>query len=164
MRNAILSGLLLLGAACAPVHVTIHALPGSDVSRFETYAQATPTAGADAAIAAQVRSEIDQELQARGYRPAPLDEADMVVSFQGRSASRARYANAGDPDANYYVVRNYTEGTLEIDVFEPGTQTPVWRGVGRADLYSERELQKAADRAVRAILAEFPRAGGTPPD
>ena len=80
----------------------------------------------------------------------------MVVAFRGRRESRARLVNAGDPDANFYEVRNYIGGTLQIDVFEAGNDEAVWRGVGRVDIYDERELAKAAARTVKAILASFP--------
>ena len=61
-----------------------------------------------------------------------------------------------DPDANYYVVRNYIEGTLVIDVFERETKTTLWRGVGQIDFQREKDARRRAPQVVAAILAEFP--------
>ena len=37
-----------------------------------------------------------------------------MIVFLGRTEEKSRRVDAGDPDANYYVIKNYAEGTLEI--------------------------------------------------
>jgi hypothetical protein len=153
MRRAIL-WLAVCALGCVQVQVTTHAEPGTDFSRLTSYAQAA--APHAPVVGERVRAEIAQVMQEKGYQEAPLDEADMVVAFHSSGESRARSELAPDPDTNYYVVRNYIEGTLTIDVFERGGHEPVWRGVGKMDIKNEREAPRVAAEAVRAILDRFP--------
>lgn len=153
MRQAILW--LALGVlGCVQVQVTTRAEPGTDFSRFATYAQAPPPEAP--LVGEAVRAEIDKVMQTKGYREAPIADADMVVAFHSSGASRARRELSPDPDTNYYVVENYIEGTLTIDVFERGGRKPVWHGVGKMDVDDERQAPRVAAEAVREILAEFP--------
>lgn len=155
MRVALLS-ILLVAWGCAPVRVTTEATPGTDFSRFRTYAQNVPQDAGVASVRDRVELEIARQLEAKGYRPAPVQEADLVVTFRGDRVSKTRTQDAGDPDANYYVVRDYVEGTLTIDVYERATRELVWHGVGRVDLSRQADVPDAAARAVERVLARFP--------
>jgi hypothetical protein len=149
--------LLLASAAlgCAAVQVATQATPETDFSRFATYAHA-PAAESDAAAAGEVRREIARVLEAKGYRAAPPERADLLVAFRLAGEERTRQKNAGDPDANYYVVQSYVEGTLAIDVFAAGRAEPVWVGSARSDALRESRAQEAVAGAVEAILETFP--------
>jgi hypothetical protein len=57
------------------------------------------------------------------------------------------------------MTRTYDEGTLLIDVLEPGSQRLLWRGVGRAEVHRISDPAKREERlreAVAKILERFP--------
>ncbi len=155
MRKAMLLAPALAALACASVQVTTEAAPGADFSGLETFAQAAHD-GAAPQVQDAVHAEIGKQLEEKGFRRAPHDEADFVVAFQARGEPRARLALAGDPDAPVYRVRRYVAGTLVIDVFRVGSADPMWHGVARTDITRESQRRRSAERAVRAVLAEFP--------
>ena len=154
--------LVLFALACAPVQVTTRAEPGTDFTRFATYARdPTPHAtaeriGLDAALDERLWREIVQELDAKGYREASLASADMVVSFHMSAAWRIVRKNAGDPDANYYVDRKVIDANVEIDFVDARRGALVWHGIGESEVSSPREAEDAALQAVTEILARFP--------
>jgi hypothetical protein len=56
-------------------------------------------------------------------------------------------------------VRQYTEGTLIIDILEPNGERLVWRGTGTTRLREEKDPQKRIQKinaGVEKILAQFP--------
>jgi len=55
--------------------------------------------------------------------------------------------------------RNYTEGTLAIDLFDVKRKSPVWHGIGNKNL-SKKELNSGTDgidEAVQTLLGSFPQ-------
>ncbi len=157
MRKAMLLALALAMPACAGIRVTTQTAPGAELSGLETFAQAAHD-GSAPRVQDVVYDEIGRQLEARGFRRVAHDDADFVVAFRARSVARSRRQLAGDPDANYYRVKNYITGTLVINVFPVGSPEPIWHGVAEADITRAGELRPTAAKAVRAILAEFPPA------
>ena len=164
--NGVAAGLLalavvLVAQGCLSVNVEVEAEPGADFTSFRKFAHAPrdpaePSPGQSRRVRSVVREQIEKELVAQGFELVPLERADKVVAFRARGVNRARWKHAGDPDANFYRVQNYVEGTLVIDIFDVGRSKPVWHGVGTVDIFSDRDTEEAARRAVKAILAEFP--------
>jgi len=144
---------------CAEVQVTARAMPGTDFSGFATYAQAA--AEPDAASAGRIRGEIARALEAKGYRAAPQESADLRVAFRVGGEERIRQKNAGDPDANYFVEQNYVEGTLVIEIFASDRADPIWIGTGRSDSFQGERAEERVAGAARAILASFPPASAS---
>jgi hypothetical protein len=147
--------LLLPAIGCVQVKVATEVAPGADFTRFETYAQVMSPLE-NPVVGETIRSEIDQQLTAKGYRAVSVANADMVVTFRASGEPRSRRRDAGDPDANYYVVHEYIAGTLVIDVFDVLGKQLVWHGVGNVDVPSDRNPQRAAAQAVEVVLAKFP--------
>lgn len=131
-------------------------------------------------VQVEVADAIKEDLTAKGYRYTQnLQEADFAVSFtigtrDGLDVievpdyfwqSRARWAWGGAywPQVHSAPmmrpqVREYTEGTLAIDIYDVERRAPVWHGVGTRNL-SRAELQGRSNQAtdaVRAILGGFP--------
>jgi hypothetical protein len=155
-RLTIPTVLLVLSVSCAPkVRVTSEAEPGVDFSTFTTYALAQPS-DADPIVAQKVQAEIGRVLEEKGLRPAASEDADLVVAFRGSRAPTTRRTLSSNPTANYFVVEDYIEGTLVITVFDRDRRRRIWQGVGAIDIRREEDVQKAAHRAVDAVLAGFP--------
>lgn len=133
-----------------------------------------------AMVQAEVAEAIKQDLISKGYTYTQnLQEADFAVSFTIGTRDGIRtneypdyfWQNRvgwawGDP---YWPrlatmppmrteVREYTEGTLSVDMFDVERRAPVWHGVGQRNL-SRAELRgdtNTASQDVRTILAGFP--------
>jgi hypothetical protein len=50
----------------------------------------------------------------------------------------------------------YTEGTLVIDLRDPGTRSLVWRGIARQDKSDATKIESKLDDMVRKSLDKFP--------
>jgi len=149
----------LTGCLGRSVPVTTRSEPDVDFSSFRTYAQiSSPSAQPD--VAEAIEEAIRQALDAKGYRTAPVDEADLVVSYRATAEPGVRRVNAGDPDTDFYVTKPSIAKTVAVSFFDGPSREIVWHGVGQADLTRERDAPAAARRVVEAVLAAFPRASG----
>ncbi len=166
--RAALPWLALALAGCTTVDVTTQLEPGAELARYRTYVLApAPWPGASApsyteAAGERLLAEIARQLDARGYRDAGGEPADLLVAFHVSGESRSRMVNAADPDTDYYVEQHYVEGTLMIEVLDNLSRQPLWRGSGTRPIFRERDAERAGIEAVRAILAELPPAPAWP--
>lgn len=133
-----------------------------------------------ALVTQDVAQAIKADLVAKGYAfTQDVAQADFAVSFtigtrdgvdtiqvpdyfiQTRSAWTwgARYwPRIPTMPATRTEVREYTEGTLAVDIYDVTRKAPVWHGAGQRNL-TRSELRGEADSAsedVKLILAEFP--------
>lgn len=167
-------------AACATgPRITSDADPAADFSRYGTYAFYEPLAmeqsGYTTYLTNTVKTAIRAEMEARGYR---YDESspDLRVNFQGFIRERTDVYTTPRSDVHYYYdywarsyvavpvwydqtrVRDYTEGTLSVDIVDAGRNHLLWTGaaVGRVTQQTAAERAAAADSAVRQIFTRFP--------
>lgn len=172
--------LVLLVAACATgPRVASQADPSADFSRYRSFAFFTPLAleqnGYTTITSNRIRAAVRTQMEARGY---VLDEAnpDLWVNLNAYMQDKTRVTTMPEVDYDYYYsyrargyvavpywrdrtdVRQYTEGTLNVDVVDARRKQLVWEGVavgtvGRAD--AERRGEQI-DTAVAAIFAKYP--------
>jgi hypothetical protein len=119
-------------------------------------------------IEQRIRDAVDRALASKGYRKVNASDADFIVAFHAGAEEKldvySTYDYYGYGWRTGYVtettnVRQYTEGTLMIDVIAMSTRNLIWRGVGTKSLSSDRDPEKVTQRineAVADILAEFP--------
>ncbi len=107
----------------------------------------------------RIKNAIVKELTEGGLRQVDADP-DLFVTYHVTTAERTSYTttNMGYGGyGGYYggwggwgapmmgtsttTARNYTEGTLLIDAFEPGDKKMVWRGTGTVTIKSKPEKQ-----------------------
>lgn len=112
---------------------------------------------------------IRRSLEAKGYRfEADVEQADFAVAFTLGTREQIR-VNAyptqyegtwtwGGPVPQAADVRNYTEGTLSIDLFDVRLRRPVWHGwATRTISYADRtNPSPVIAEVVDAILVQFP--------
>jgi hypothetical protein len=98
------------------------------------------------------------------------ENADFVLSFTLGARDKIRVTNYppsyrhpahrgwGAPYYSDVDVRNYTEGTLAIDIFDVQSHSPVWHGwaVKTISDSDRRNPTPAINEVVSAILAKFP--------
>lgn len=164
--------LLLVGCATGPT-VQVDSDPSADVSRYRTYSWAfsgTPR-GMNPLTYQRVKQSIDANLTSRGYSQA--SPGDFAVGFTLGARDKVEVDDFGPYGAGYgrgwgwgrgvgysnVEVRNVTEGSLTIDIYDTGTKQPVWHGVASQEVGSSAVTQEQIDVAVNAVLAKF----GTPP-
>jgi hypothetical protein len=155
---------------------------------FETYSYAatpgTDTPGAPTTLLTQyLKSAIDREMQARGYRYVP-DGGDLLVNFYVETTekiqSRTTATTGPSMRFGYYGYRSglyaswhtypeteisqYTEGTLNIDVADAAQRQLVWEGIaiGRVSEETRRDVEAAINAVVPQIFAEFPNGAAAP--
>jgi hypothetical protein len=177
------AGVACLALACAsPIRTEHDASPSADFSRYATYAWIgeSPLAPAAAESGSQgeprrvdegmIRSAVEAELAARGYRPAPSDAADLLVAFEVGSekkvveepvAGRATVYTAGYSYGTWYRsaavrTRTYTKGTLSLDFFDRSSHEAVWVGWASKRITGADEPGPLIREAVRRILLDFP--------
>jgi len=119
----------------------------------------------------RIRTALDAVLYQRGFRYfEPGSVPDFRVSFTAVAeltlpvdelSSRLAYGQ-GAWSAPFSVstpVREYSRGTLIIDIIEPVAGNLLWRGVSSRSLdENRRQRDKSKDvvETVRAILEQFP--------
>lgn len=179
---------LLLVAACATgLRVSTDMDPRADLTRYGSYAFYEPLAmeqsGYSTYLTDQIRASIRREMDARGYRFDPVNP-DLRVNFQGIVRERIDVYTIPRTDFGYFYdyrarsyfgfplwyddtqVRQYTEGTLTVDLVDAARNHLVWTGsaIGRVTQRTAQERVTAADAAIASIFARFPyRAGSAQP-
>jgi hypothetical protein len=127
-------------------------------------------------VAQRVQDDIKADLTSRGYMYTDdPSQADFVVDFTVGSRERTDIQSYPQPYTGWYGyggpgwwggpywgnsvdVRQYTEGTLSIDVFDARTHRPVWHGWAKRPL-SDSDLnspEQPVREAVNSVLAKFP--------
>ena len=179
-RTALAGALALALGACASSLETGHeANPAADFSRYATFAWAAPPGPPPAPAGAQparraddgrIRAAIEAELAARGYRPAPAESADLLVSYavgtqrkevEQQVAGRTTVITPGSTSRDWersapVRTTTSTEGTLSIELADRAKGETVWVGWASKRLTSLDEPDPLIRRAVDEILAQLP--------
>ena len=165
--------LLLLTACASGPDVKVDVDPSANMSGYRTYSWTyhdTPR-GMNPLAYQRVRQSIDANLASRGFTQA--DPGDFAVGFTLGARDKVEVTDFG-PYGPFYPgygygrgfhggwaapysnveVRNVTEGTLTIDIYDTGTKRPVWHGVATQNIGST-VTQDQIDLAVSSVLAKF---------
>lgn len=182
MNRLVLALILGLLAACSTTpYKTNHDYDRE--ARFETYrsyswVSENPMVRSDGSRAnsplwqQRIMRAVEAELTRKGFRLAPKGQrGDFAVAFTVGSRDKVRvdsypsHYRHGWWGPGYYgeqvSVRNYTEGTLAIDIFDAASGKPVWHGWATGNIREKRELDERIQivrDAVASILDRFPPA------
>jgi hypothetical protein len=149
--------------------------PQVDFSGYSTYAwvedldaDAVESRGVDPLDEKRVIAAVDQQLSARGYRKVTSGTADFAVHFYVTTQEKVD-VNSYYTGWGYYgwyggtqtYVRQWTQGTLVVDVLDINEKDLAWRGwvTGAVDDFARKTPeQKTQDinRLVAGILKGFP--------
>jgi len=176
---SLLSLLVVTGCASAPT-IRSNSDPGVDFSHFRTFGflepLATDRAGYQSLISQQLVISAERELVARGLRRTDTNP-DLLVNFSADLDQRLRVTQspmtpAGARGFNghrrgFYStwpmyrqteIRQYTKGTLGIDVVDAARRQLVWEGVAlsRVTQRTMDNIGPALDAAVVEIFRAFP--------
>ena len=168
----------LVLSACSSITAESNFNAGTDFSNYKSFAFISDTpllVGQTAPISpffeGRAMRAAQGALSAKGYEFVDdRENADFVVSFTIGGREKLRVTNYpsqphgpadwrwGGPIHTEVDVRNYTEGTLAIDIFDVESREPVWHGwatkiISAAD---RRNPTPVINDAIKAILEDFP--------
>jgi Domain of unknown function (DUF4136) len=176
----------LLSLACAAVRVSTDYDDTVDFASLETYAWLDPPMreesrdeGGQSAdpfsqntlVDKRVREDVDAWLTAHGYRKAGENEpVDFLVRWDLLSQPVTRdspvivsggFGHYGSgygvgSGVGYSPANTYQEGTLILDVIDPGTQQLLWRGSGTSQSRDPHMKPERLHKSIGAILERFP--------
>lgn len=118
----------------------------------------------------RVRDAVDAELKSRGFA-LTSSRPDFQIAAHVGTQDRLRVVDWGytyQPRGYWHGGRDidvyqYEEGTLVLDVIEPGQNALIWRGSGSKAVdssWTPEERDEEVREAVKTLLAEFPPKSG----
>ncbi len=179
LASALLGLLVLAGCASGPT-IRSNVDPGVDFSRFRTFGFFEPLAtdreGYQSLVSQQLVSSAEREMVARGLTRSDTNP-DLLINFSANLDQRLRVrqtpaTSAGGmhrhrrgfyntwPGYQRTEIREYTQGTLGIDVVDPARRQLIWEGfaIGRVTQSTTDNLGPVLNDAVVDILRDFPLA------
>ncbi len=165
--------LFIIGCASAP-RITTNTNPTVDFASFETYSF-MPVLGTDrpngvqTPLSTMLMSAMSREMSSRGYQRS--DNPDLLINFFVNTEGRLDVRQVPAPGTfhgyrfNRYAtwggyrteVRQYTQGTLAIDLVDARQNVLAWEGIAqkRLDSSAQQINQERVDDIVRQVMAEF---------
>jgi hypothetical protein len=177
MRAFPLVAAALLVGACQTAGVRTDFDPATNFTAYRTYSWVPSDVprGMNPLMFRRVKDSIDRSLAARSYSLANAGDFAITFTIDERDQIRADdygygwpyggyggygwggygwgWGGWGYPGVDIYTV---TQRSIVIDVYDAKTRAPAWHGVVRRESYSDRVDYARLDRAVAAVLAQFP--------
>ena len=166
--------LLLAGCATPGPTISINANPQTDFSSIGTYNFMQPLStdrsnGVRTTLSTMLMNSMSREMAKRGLQQS--DTPDLLVNFfvstedrmQVRTVPtatsfhgyrRGRYSAWGGYRT---TVREYTRGTLAVDLVDAANNVLAWEGVAQNRLRTDinQVTQEQTDDVVRQVMAQF---------
>ena len=163
---------ILLSACASGPTIVANTNPGTDFSAFKTYNFFQPlgtdrTGGVRTPISSRLISSMNRELISRGMSLSDSPDllVDFVVSAEDRIDIRSTpshtvhrsHWNRGFSTWPTYntTVRQYTEGSLIIDLIDPATNTLVGEGGAQNRISSTEFNQQQIDEIVSKVMSDL---------
>ncbi|MDR6842848.1 DUF4136 domain-containing protein [Pseudoxanthomonas sacheonensis] len=175
--------LLLAGCATGP-QITSEADPEADFGGYRTFGFYAPLAlekeGYATPTTDRIKAAARAQLESRGYVYTP-EQPDLWVNLNAYMQKRTDVTSFPTVDYNYYYsyrarsyfavpfwhdethVRQYTEGTLNVDLVDRRKNRLVWEGIAVGRIAKLKPEQRAAriDSTVAEIFARYPYRAGS---
>ena len=163
---------ILLSACASGPTIVANTNPGTDFSAFKTYNFFQPlgtdrSGGVRTPLSSRLISSVNRELISRGMSLSDSPDllVDFVVSAEDRIDVRSTpshtvhrsHWNRGFSTWPTYntTVRQYTEGSLIIDLIDPATNTLVGEGGAQNRISSTEFTQQQIDEIVSKVMTEL---------
>lgn len=174
-------------AGCAATPPTIDYDPAVDFSQYKTFAfigehpllRGEGAESASPLLEGRLMQITENILSARGFkRVADRESADIAIGFTVGGREKIQVNSYPEPYRPYYggygrgwggayygggmatttTVRQYTEGTLSVDVYDVSEHKPIWHGKAtkRITEKMQENRQETITEIVTGILATFP--------
>lgn len=177
---AMMGAAVLLLAACASgPRISSEADPEADFGSYRSFGFYTPLAlekeGYATPTTDRIKAAARAQMESRGY-VFSADQPDLWVNLNAYMQEKTDVSTIPTVDYNYYYsyrarsyfavpywrdqtnVRQYTEGTLNVDLVDRVKNRLVWEGiaVGRVSKVKPEERGARIDSAMAEIFARFP--------
>ena len=163
---AVAGALALAGCSSGPT-VKTDFDPATNFSGYHNYNWIYTAApqGMNPLLFERVRASIDRSLRAHSFSPGT--PGDFAVAFTIGRRDSVQVTDFG-PYAGFYRpyawgpgyrdidVRQVTDGTLVIDIYDVATHKPIWHGIATQQVDPNKVDSTVIDTAVDAVLAGFP--------
>lgn len=183
VRSIMLLGTTLLLTACGSTGPVIDYDKTADFAAYKSFAFIDDTplvigegAGASSPLLeGRLMRATESAMQAKGLRKvANAESADFAIRFTVGARDKIQVNSYPEPYRPYYGgwgwggsyyagvshtdVRQYTEGTLAIDIYDVKAHKPVWHGVATKRITDKmrNNPDETVTQAVNAILVNFP--------
>ena len=168
MRKLQIIGVLIVSLLAArgvlAQKVTLEFDRDADFSKFKTFTirngelnSRNPALNSDL-VKKQIEGDIVRDLTARGLTEAS-GQADLNVVYRFGSARKSEVETypAGWYGLGTRVVRvPYAEGTLVIDLRDPGTRSLVWRAIANEEKSDSTKIAGKLDDMVKKSCEKYP--------
>lgn len=158
---------LMLAACTTGPTIRSHVDPTADLSRFRSFGFFSQGQSYASFASRYIESAVADEMVARGY--VRSDTPDLLINFHVQTKDKVQVTQT--PTAYYgwrrgYAwggayetdVRQYKEGTLNIDIVDRTRNQLVWEGVavGRIQSKSMEDPQPAIKAVVAQVFERYP--------
>ena len=178
-----LGALLSISACSSAPDIRAQHDPTADFGQYKTYnfyADAGPdNTNYQGLFTQYMVVAIDREMQSRGYQKT--DDPDLFVNFNANFQDKTKVTTSPSMGGYYGYrggyyggwggygmatdthVRQYTEGTFNIDLVDARKKQLVWEAVyvGKVDEKTFDDLQAKVDNGVPQFFAQFPFVAGS---
>jgi hypothetical protein len=163
MKSLALGILIALNAIAQKIQIESDATV--DFAKFKTFAirDARLNSKNPALNNELVRKRVDADIQkylgAKGLEFVPSGASDLNVRYTLGAVRKSEVEAypAGWRGWGTRVVRvPFTEGTLVIDLRDPGTRSLVWRAIAREDKSDAAKIEGKLDDMVRKSFEKYP--------
>lgn len=176
--------LFLAGCATGP-RITSEADPEADFGSYRTFGFYAPLAlekeGYATPTTDRIKAATRAQMESRGYTYT-AGEPDLWVNLNAYLQERTDVTSFPTVDYNYYYsyrarsylavpywrdqtqVRQYTEGTLNVDIVDRRKNRLVWEGIAVGTVSKLKPAERAAriDSTLAEIFARYPYRAGAP--
>ena len=159
----------ILLVACESMKTGHNAVTGTDFAGYRTFPWAAEKSLASVIPQASrgdletlIKASTRAVLEGKGYRfESDRSRADFVLFFTMGARTRLVVEGEDFQSAVGYSNANltdYQQGRLAIDMYDAGSKNPIWHGWASQSVRGGDQANptKLIDRAVKAILANFP--------
>lgn len=173
LRLLLLVGTLAATGCASTPEIRSDHDPSFDFTSLRTYSwvYSQPPSGMNPLVYQRVHDSIDRSLAARGFTQA--SPGDFAVAFTLGRRDRVQVTDFG-PYGPFYPgwgvgfrrgwawqynqvdIRNVTDGSLAIDIFDVASRRPIWHGTATQEIRPGSVDQQLIDTAVDGVLARFP--------
>ena len=178
MRKSLItiSALTLMLSACASgPTITVNSAPGTDLSKFQTY-NFMPTLGTDRSngtrtpASSVLMRSVSREMASRGLKQSDSPDllVDLFITTEDRIDVRTSSSGMHSVHRSHWgrgccttwptyrtTVRQYTRGTLLIDLIDPAENAMVAEGAAQSRISSNEVTQEQSDDVVGQIMADM---------
>ncbi|MBV8631895.1 MAG: DUF4136 domain-containing protein [Silvibacterium sp.] len=177
MRNDIrksigrLGSALFLATACSVAlaqDVTTQSMPGTNFSKYHTYKWVNIEGGAhpNQIVDQEIKQSIDAQMASKGFTKTDAENADLYIGYQvavdqekqWNAFGMGRGFGGGMGQATSSTISN---GTLVLDMYDPGTKQLVWQGRATKTLdpgANQQKQEKNLNKLMEKLFKKFPPA------